>query len=207
LEAQWRSWPVPPGYQLNIAKQLGRNPLTMTDTQSLEDIFRRHGCTDFKWIDPQAIVVAQWVRMKCQYGCRHYGHIASCPPNLPTVEECRRFFDEYHSAVVFHFPKTAPDPDARHVWSAKINMRLSKLERDVFLAGNHRAFMLFMDSCHLCAECAPSRSECKKPQISRPAPEGMAVDVFTTVRQLGFPINVLTDMSQEMNRYAFLMVD
>jgi predicted metal-binding protein len=179
----------------------------MTDTRTLEDIFRRHGLTDFKWIDPQAIVVAQWVRMKCQYGCRQYGHIASCPPNTPTVEECRRFFDEYRAAVVFHFQKTAPDSDERYAWSAKTNMRLSKLERDVFLAGYPQAFVLFMDSCHLCAECSPSRVDCKEPKLSRPSPEGMAVDVFTTVRELGYPINVLTDPSQEMNRYAFLMVE
>jgi predicted metal-binding protein len=147
-------------------------------------------------------VVAQWVRMKCQCG-----HIASCPPKLPTGAECRRFFDEHRSAVVFHFEKTAADRDARKAWSTKINMRLSKLEHDVFLAGYPKALMLFMESCHLCAECAPLRAGCKKPQISRPALEGTAVDVLTTVRQLGCPINVLTDPSQEMISYALLMVD
>jgi len=179
----------------------------MTETEKLEDIFRRHGCTDSRWIEPQAIVVSQWVRMKCQYGCPHYGHIASCPPNTPTVEECRRFFDEYRTAVVFHFQKTAPEPDVRRAWSAKTNVRLSNLERDVFLAGYPKAFMLFMDSCHLCAECVPSRADCKEAKLSRPSPEGMAVDVFGTVRPLGYPIAVLTDPSQEMNRYALLMVE
>ena len=35
----------------------------------------------------------------------------------------------------------------------------------------------------------------------------MAVDVFATVRQYGFAIDVLGDYSQAMNRYAFLMVE
>jgi hypothetical protein len=35
----------------------------------------------------------------------------------------------------------------------------------------------------------------------------MAVDVFATVRQFGFPIQVLADYSQAMNRYAFLLVE
>jgi hypothetical protein len=35
----------------------------------------------------------------------------------------------------------------------------------------------------------------------------MAVDVFTTVRKLGYPIEVLTDPAQTMNRYAFLLID
>jgi hypothetical protein len=42
--------------------------------------------------------------------------------------------------------------------------------------------------------------------MARPSPEGMAVDVYSTVKQLGFPIEVRTDYSQEMNRYAFLMI-
>jgi hypothetical protein len=34
----------------------------------------------------------------------------------------------------------------------------------------------------------------------------MAVDVFSTVKKYGFPIEPLTDYAQAMNRYAFLMV-
>ncbi len=35
----------------------------------------------------------------------------------------------------------------------------------------------------------------------------LAMDVFTTVRQFGFPIEVCTDYSQKMDRYAFLMIE
>jgi hypothetical protein len=35
----------------------------------------------------------------------------------------------------------------------------------------------------------------------------MAVDVFTTVRKLGYPIQVLQDYDQAMNRYAFLLIE
>jgi hypothetical protein len=35
----------------------------------------------------------------------------------------------------------------------------------------------------------------------------MAVDVYATVRKYGFPIEVLKDYSEAMNRYAFLMID
>jgi hypothetical protein len=34
-------------------------------------------------------------------------------------------------------------PEDRHAWSARINAKLVKLERAVFLAGFERAFMLF----------------------------------------------------------------
>jgi hypothetical protein len=35
----------------------------------------------------------------------------------------------------------------------------------------------------------------------------MAVDVYATVRQYGYPIEVLRDYSQAMNRYAFLLIE
>ena len=97
-------------------------------------------------------------------------------------------------------------PEDRHPWSAKINARLVKLEREVFLAGFERAFLLFMDSCSFCKECTGDRETCEMPRMARPAPEAMAVDVYSTVRQFGFEINVRTDYDQKMDRYAFLMV-
>jgi predicted metal-binding protein len=81
------------------------------------------------------------------------------------------------------------------------------LERDVFLAGYRKAFLLFMASCRACDECESARQDCKQPKLARPTVEAMAVDVFATVRRVGYPIEVLTDPSQAMNRYALLMVE
>ncbi len=181
---------------------------TRGNRQELEELFRTHGCTDFKWIEPTEIVISQWVRMKCIYGCGGYGQVATCPPNLPSVLECERFFREYSDAVIFHFEKKVAKPEDRHAWTKKVNGKLSKLERDVFLLGHEKAFLLFMDTCRICGECpAGSKEECKEPRLARPSPEGMAIDVYATVRKLGYPIQVLSDYSQTMNRYAFLMIE
>jgi predicted metal-binding protein len=180
--------------------------ITEAERERLTALIQKHGHTDFKWIDPQRIVVSQWVRMKCMFGCAEYGHSASCPPNLPSVAECERFFHEYGDALIFHFTKTVDKPEDRHAWTRKVNMKLLKLEREVFLAGYERAFLLFMDSCSICTECSGVREKCKEPRLSRPAPEAMAVDVYTTVRQFSFPIDVRTDYSQQMDRYSFLMI-
>jgi predicted metal-binding protein len=177
------------------------------DAESFEQLFRAQGYEDFRWIDPQRIVVAQWVRMKCAFGCGEYGTCAACPPNTPPVPECERFFREYARAVVFRFAKTVARPEDRRAWSREVNRKLLDLERAVFLAGCPKAFLLFMDSCHLCETCAPTRGECHHPKLARPAPEAMAVDVFSTVRACGYPIEVLTDYGQEMNRYALLMIE
>jgi predicted metal-binding protein len=179
----------------------------MTDTKTLEALFRGHGFNDFRWIDPKDIVVAAWVRMKCRFGCDEYGRNACCPPNVPPLDECERFFQDYKRGVIFRFEKTVDKPEDRHAWTRVVNAALSKMEREVFLSGRVKAFLLFMDSCTLCAKCAPSRAECKKPMQARPSPEAMGIDVFSTVLKSGYPIEVLSDYSQQMNRYAILLVD
>ena len=179
----------------------------MQNIHGLEALFEHHGFGDYKWFDPKEIVVSQWVRMKCYFGCPEFGKTATCPPNVPTLSECRDFFLEYSQAVIFHFEKEVKKPEDRHAWTRKINMRLLKLEREVFLSGFQKAFLLFMDSCTLCSPCSGKRDICRYPKQARPAPEAMGVDVFSTVRKVGYPIEVLSDYSQKMNRYSFLMIE
>ena len=161
--------------------------------KALENLFQQLGFSDFKWIKPEDIVVSQWVRMKCTFGCGEYGHNATCPPNTPSVAECERSFKEYSDAAIFHFVKKVKKPEDRHAWSRGLNLELSKLERDVFLSGFEKAFLLFMDSCSLCAECAGDRGKCKVLRTSMPSAESLAVDVYSTVKKYGFPIAPLTD--------------
>jgi len=175
--------------------------------ETLEKLFRRHGYEDYRWMNPKQVVVAPWVRMKCMFGCKNYGKCGTCPPNVPSVPECEAFFRGYRRAVVFHFAHRVAKPEDRHAWTRKVNLKLLELEREVFLSGYYKAFLLFMDSCGLCTSCPGVREECKNPKLARPTPESMAVDVYATVRKIGYPIQVLSDYSQEMNRYAFLLID
>jgi len=177
------------------------------DRTELENIFRKYGFDDFTWIKASDIVVAQWVRMKCTYGCGSYGKKATCPPHAPSLEECERFFSDYGDGALFHFSVKLYDPDTRDAYTREVNSELLKVEREVFLADYRKAFLFFMDECQLCAQCPGTPLECKNPRMARPSPESFCVDVFATVRKLGYPIEVLKDYDQEMNRYAFLMVE
>lgn len=179
----------------------------MNDPSRCESLFEKHGFSEYRWIDPKKIIVSQWVRMKCMYGCNEYGRTACCPPNVPSLPECERFFDEYEAAVVFRFEKNVEKPENRFPWTKRVNASLLALERDVFLSGFYKTFLLYMDTCILCRECIPSRYGCKHPKRSRPAPEALGVDVFATVRQVGYPIRVLPDFDETMNRYAFLLIE
>jgi len=178
-----------------------------SEREKLDVLFEKHGYADYKWIKAEDVVVAQWVRMKCMFGCGEYGKNATCPPSVPSVSECRQFFDEYESGVIFRFEQAVDQPDDRFAWTKGINQALLKLEREVFLAGYHKVFLLYMDTCYICADCAGTREACKSPRSARPTPEAMAVDVFATVRRYDYPIEVLADYAQPMNRYAFLMVE
>lgn len=179
----------------------------MIDRKKLEKIFQAYNFTDFKWIDTKKIVIAHWVRMKCMFGCDEYGKTATCPPNVPSFSECEKYFNEYSDATVFHFGKKLAKPEDRFAWTKKINLKLLKLEREVFISGFQKAFLLFLDSCNICQECPGVKEECKEPKLARPTPEAMCIDVYSTVRSLGYPIQVLSDYAQQMNRYAFLLIE
>lgn len=176
------------------------------DRKRVAGLLAGHGLADYRWIDPKEIAVAEWVRMKCRFGCDGYGRGACCPPNVPSVAECRAFFAEYALGAVLRFEKRCADPVARRRWSNAKIRELVALEREVFLAGYERAFALVFGTCHLCAECAVSRERCARPALARPTPEAFAVDVFSTARALGYPIEALRSRDDLQNHYAILLV-
>jgi predicted metal-binding protein len=179
----------------------------MDEYSRLEELFQKYDLSDYKIIDPKDIVVSQWVRMKCEFSCKSFGKRVCCPPNTPPVSDCRQFFDEYKTGVLFHFEKGTETREERHSWSNELNRKMLKLEREVFLSGYPKAFLLLAAVCRFCSECTGVREECKEPLSSRPVPEAMAIDVFTTARRHGYPIEVLTEHLQPMNRYSILLVE
>jgi len=179
----------------------------MVDQDLLQKIFNGMGYTDFRWIDPKEVVVAQWVRMKCMFGCDSYGKNASCPPNTPPINECRNLFDSYKIGALFHFPKKIDDPEERHDWTKGVNKSLLEIENEVFTAGHRKAFMLFVDNCRLCRDCTSTRTSCRNKKNARPSPEAMGVDIYATASKFEHPSNVLTDYDQESNRYAMLLIE
>lgn len=179
----------------------------MPEKEKLEELFRQYEFADFKWINTKDIVVSQWVRFRCMYGCSDYGKCATCPPNTPSIAECREMISEYSDAVVFHFEKAVEKPEERKDWSKKTILKLLELEREVFLSGYHKTLLLPFDNCGLCKKCGGTRIDCKNPKMVRPGADALGIDVFTTVRKIGYPIQVLKNYDEAMNRYAFLLVD
>lgn len=173
----------------------------------IEQLVTEAGFPDHRLIAGSDVIVGQWVRLKCTYTCEEYGRLACCPPSAPSVATCREFFQEYERVLVIHLQKAGDGDQEISRWKRELNAKLLELERTLFLAGFYKAMVLFAGSCSLCTECASTGPDCHKPGSRRPTPEALGVDVFATARKLGYPIEVLTDRSQVMNRYAFLLVE
>lgn len=173
----------------------------------LEKLFKDHGFPDFKWIAAKDIVVSQWVRFRCIFGCPIYGKRGTCPPNVPSIDECRQMISEYSQVAVFHFEKKLETPEDRKAWSKEVVLRLTELEKEVFLSGYYKTFLISFDSCGLCETCDADRMKCKNPKSARPGADAMGIDVYATARSIGYPIQVLKNYDEAMNRYAFLLIE
>jgi len=176
------------------------------DFQILESAFQKHGLNDFNWITGQDVVIAQWVRFKCIYGCDSYGKFANCPPNAPLTEESSKIFSEYNNIAVFRFEQIVESNNDFTKWTKDINLKLLALEKEVFLAGYIKVFSLSPGRCCLCNECVPLRKDCKNKISSRPSPQSLSVDVFGTVKKAGYNNKMQNNFTKKIDRFAFLLV-
>ena len=54
-------------------------------------------------IDPREIVVSEWVRWRCKFGCKGFAKHLGCPPYVPGPSETRELLKEYSKAYIVHF--------------------------------------------------------------------------------------------------------
>ena len=152
------------------------------------------GAADAKFIPVKTIVAAEWVRLKCKFGCDGYGKRLTCPPHSPTPEETRKVLSFYKQALLIHGTgEEAVTPIA------------ITLEKEFFLSGHEKAFAMGAGPCLVCKRC--DFEDCKQPQEARPSMEACGIDVYSTVRANGFPIQVLKDERCKGNYYALVLVE
>lgn len=175
-------------------------------TAGVTGILEEAGFYDYRWVPPPDMIVSQWVRMKCMFGCPDYGRNASCPPHVPSVQECRELLGEYSHALLIHLACEAP-PERMRQWCLENQERLIEAERRIFLAGFEKAFLLSFDNCNLCEVCVAHPGECRLPYKRRPTMEAFAIDVYSSVRKLGYTLSVKKDRQEKSDRFALLLVE
>ena len=172
----------------------------------VDEILQSLGFLDYKWLNPgKDIIIAHWVRFRCLFGCNEYGQNGCCPPAVPSVDECHKMIREYKDAMILHFSIQSQNKDEKH----KLMADLLLLEREIFLAGYYKVFLLPHHSCDICGDCVAqgNRIACVDKAKSRPSPDAMGIDVFQTARNVGFSVQVVTSRDAMTDRFSFILID
>ncbi len=152
------------------------------------------GAKAAKIVAPGKVVTAHWVRWKCCYGCSGYQSSLMCPPFTPQPAQTREMLDQFKRAVLFESGRGR---------SKKIAVAL---ERKLFLGGFYKAFGLGAGPCSLCESCAFEEG-CRNPELARPSPEGVGIDVYATARSHGFAIDVVRNRSDVQHYFGLVLID
>ncbi len=183
--------------------------------------------SDIRQISTKLIVVADWVRLKCRYGCRAYGKHLCCPPYAPTPEETRRVISEYTNAVLVRFearPNKDLLPEHTHhaLWNSLTSMHqiIYELERKAFLCGYYKAFGMGPLPCTLCDICITEEKlgkdetiylldtiKCRHKDIMRPSMEACGIDVFKTLENAGYNLKILKDYAECLVLFGLVLID
>jgi predicted metal-binding protein len=168
----------------------------LSDKDLIDAVKKKAGVNGARIISPGDVETAEWVWLKCRFGCDGYGQTLVCPPFSPTPQQMREVLDSYKRAILIHFaPKT------------RIKATVVALEREFFLRGAWKVFGIGAGSCSLCKECNLEQQQCRNPHHARPAMEACGIDVFTTAKKVGFPIEVVRTKRQCPNFYGLILVD
>ncbi len=181
--------------------------------------------SDFKVIAIDAIEVAEWVLWKCEYGCKAYGKHLTCPPYTPGPEETRKLLSSYEKAVITRFDDVQPNdkvPPAHihhFLWDAifKMHDTMFELERYTFLSGYYKAFAMTALPCTYCQDCLPEREGfdldyaskrfCQHQDKVRPSMEACGIDVYKTVRSVGYEVDVRTSPYDRLTFFGLLLIE
>ena len=186
------------------------NPGISADlTRRLLEKGKPYGLTAVLPLEIEKIVVAEWVRLKCRYGCNRYGTNWCCPPATPRPAKVRAILKEYHLALMTIASKSCADFYLDNQRKRSVQVKCWKgtvsLERMLFLEGYYKAFSLVGECCALCKKCAYP-DDCRFPQEKRPSIESFSIDVIGTLKNLGATIKVATRTSDAFNCYGLILL-
>lgn len=180
-------------------------------------------------IDPGDIVISEWVRWKCMFGCKGYGKHLSCPPYVPGPEATRKLLKEYKKAYLIHFKgipgmeSIDPDeiPENWHPFLTRLILWVHntayELEQHAFYQGYYKALAFAAYPCLFCEDCVAEQSkgvvdvslkrDCRHAEKVRTSMEAAGIDVFETVRKQGLPIEVIPCKDNKYGRIMHTRLD
>jgi len=144
------------------------------------------------FFDIRAILKCRW---GCEYGLYFLHENIKCHTRDTTWQERIEMVKRYHHILLVH------SHNARELSAAVL-----EIERTAFLDGYYFAFAI--RACNLCEVCTVKKENpCPTPGKIRPCDSIFGIDVYKTVRELGFPCEVLKTKDDIQNRYGFVLLD
>ncbi len=178
--------------------------------QRLLDTGQKYGLNAILPFSTDKINVAEWVHLKCRYGCNRYNTNWCCPPATPDPDKVRQVLSEYQKALLLVGSKSCADFYRNNGRKRAGQVRCWKgtvsLERMLFLEGYYKAFSLVGECCALCKECA-FPEDCQFPQEKRPSVESFSIDVIGTLKNLGTSSKVATQTTETFNYYGIILLE
>jgi predicted metal-binding protein len=173
------------------------------------------GASDAKLITSDQVILGNWVRAKCHYGCPYFGKTLTCPPFTPSIDEVRNILSEYEKILLMRFeqiPITENPNENEFVKEfekrqTEANDATLNIEKQLLLKGYYKVFALEPGRCNRCSDCANETGKCRFPLQARPAPESFAIDMFKTVENAGWCLEVKTKLSQSWTNYALVLIE
>ena len=153
------------------------------------------GARDSRVISIDDIVFDPRSLLKCMYGCRDWGTRWTCPSSSKGLKpwEAERILKRYQWGLLIH----TNNPTRAHEIALEV-------ERNAFLDGY--PFALSLIDCYVCDSCA-FPDPCRFPKKSRPELQAMGIDVYSTVKQQGLPIQPLKTRNDTPNYYALVLIE
>ncbi len=164
------------------------------DRAEIQQICLNRQAAGSVFIDPESIAMAHWTLFKCQYGCPAFNKSLCCPPHAPSHAETQKIIAEYTVALLVYFRGEVP-----------VTKTIAEIERAVFLKNYYKVIGFGAGPCKLCTEC--SLDGCLFPYQARPSMEACGIDVYSTVRDNGFSLNVLTSRDEQRNSFGLLLIE
>jgi predicted metal-binding protein len=183
--------------------------LPFATLQRLKEAGKNYGLESIYPFAAEDILVAEWVNLKCLYGCSRYNRSWCCPPATPGPDKVRQILAEYSQAILLqsshYLPNFYREDNRKRSSMVRCWKGTVSLERVLFLEGYHKAFSLVGESCALCKKCAYPNN-CRFPQEKRPSLESFSIDVVGTLHRLGIQPQVANDLSEPFTYYAIILV-
>ncbi|MCG8565348.1 MAG: DUF2284 domain-containing protein [Desulfobacterales bacterium] len=170
----------------------------------------QYGLEDIRPFPISQIVIANWVCLKCRYGCAKFNSNWSCPPATPDISQVRDLLKEYTTALLLVGKRTCNEfyreTNKKRTGQVRFWKGAVGIERYLFLEGYDKAFALVSGACALCKTCIYPEN-CRFPMEKRPTVESFSIDLVGTLKHIGIDTRVAQDITQPFKSYSIILLD